>query len=109
MANKFEQFSSTNNEYEQENTFPNTVKENVKEETNIDMNWEKKIKTSFSIKKSNLEKLVFIFFSQFISMLVSSLTFSFTVFGNVFSCSYSLLVLENCSNLLAISTPFLCL
>ncbi|MGX7010182.1 hypothetical protein RR45_GL001481 [Lactococcus chungangensis CAU 28 = DSM 22330] len=57
MANKFEQFSSTNNEYEQENTFPNTVKENVKEETNIDMNWEKKIKTSFSIKKSNLEKL----------------------------------------------------
>ena len=57
MANKFEQFSSTNNEYEQENTFPNTVKENVKEETNIDMNWEKKIKTSFPIKKSNLEKL----------------------------------------------------
>ena len=57
MANKFEQFSSTNDEYEQENTFPNTVKENVKEETNIDMNWEKKIKTSFSIKKSNLEKL----------------------------------------------------
>lgn len=57
MANKFEQFSSTNNEYEQENTFLNTVKENVKEETNIDMNWEKKIKTSFSIKKSNLEKL----------------------------------------------------
>ena len=57
MADKFEQFSSTNNEYEQENTFPNTVKENVKEETNIDMNWEKKIKTSFSIKKSNLEKL----------------------------------------------------
>lgn len=57
MANKFEQFSSTNNEYEQENTFPNTVIENVKEETNIDMNWEKKIKTSFSIKKSNLEKL----------------------------------------------------
>ena len=57
MANKYEQFSSTNNEYEQENTFPNTVKENVKEETNIDMNWEKKIKTSFSIKKSNLEKL----------------------------------------------------
>ena len=57
MANKFEQFSSTKNEYEQENTFPNTVKENVKEETNIDMNWEKKIKTSFSIKKSNLEKL----------------------------------------------------
>ena len=57
MTNKFEQFSSTNNEYEQENTFPNTVKENVKEETNIDMNWEKKIKTSFSIKKSNLEKL----------------------------------------------------
>lgn len=57
MANKFEQFSSTNNEYEQENTFPNTEKENVKEETNIDMNWEKKIKTSFSIKKSNLEKL----------------------------------------------------
>lgn len=57
MANKFEQFSSTNNEYEQENTFSNTVKENVKEETNIDMNWEKKIKTSFSIKKSNLEKL----------------------------------------------------
>ena len=57
MANKFEQFSSTNNEYEQENTFPNTVKENVKEEINIDMNWEKKIKTSFSIKKSNLEKL----------------------------------------------------
>lgn len=57
MANKFEQFSSTNNEYEQENTFPNTVKENIKEETNIDMNWEKKIKTSFSIKKSNLEKL----------------------------------------------------
>ena len=57
MANKFEQFSSTNNEYEQENTFPNTVKENFKEETNIDMNWEKKIKTSFSIKKSNLEKL----------------------------------------------------
>ena len=57
MANKFEQFSSTNNEYEQENTFPNTVKENVKEETNIDMNWEKKIKTSFSIEKSNLEKV----------------------------------------------------
>ena len=57
MANKFEQFSSTNNESEQENTFTNTLKENVKEETNIDMNWEKKIKTSFSIKKSNLEKL----------------------------------------------------
>lgn len=57
MANKFEQFSSTNNEYEQENTFPNIAKENVKEETNIDMNWEKKIKTSFSIKKSNLDKL----------------------------------------------------
>ena len=55
MANKFEQFSSTNNEYEQENTFPNTVKENVKEETNIDMNWEKKIKTSFSIKIKGLE------------------------------------------------------
>ena len=38
MANKFEQFSSTNNEYEQENTCPNTVKENVKEEINFAIN-----------------------------------------------------------------------
>lgn len=49
MANKFEDFTLDNNDYE--------VVKKLSEESNNNLVWEKKIKTSFSIKKSNSEKL----------------------------------------------------
>lgn len=49
MANKFEDMTFDNNDYQ--------VVKNISEDNNINLGWEKKIKTSFSIKKSNSEKL----------------------------------------------------
>ena len=49
MANKFEDMTFDNNDYQ--------VVKNISEDNNTNLGWEKKIKTSFSIKKSNSEKL----------------------------------------------------
>lgn len=49
MANKFEDMTFDNNDYQ--------VVKNISEDNNTNLVWEKKIKTSFSIKKSNSEKL----------------------------------------------------
>ena len=50
MANKFEDMNFDNNDYQ--------VVKKISENNNTNLGWEKKIKTSFSIKKSNSEKLV---------------------------------------------------
>ena len=49
MANKFEDMTFDNNDYQ--------VVKNISEDNNTNLGWEKKIKTSFPIKKSNSEKL----------------------------------------------------
>ena len=49
MANKFEDMTFDNNDYQ--------VVKKISEDNNTNLCWEKKIKTSFSIKKSNSEKL----------------------------------------------------
>ena len=49
MANKFEDMTFDNNDYQ--------VVKKISEDNNTNLGWEKKIKTSFSIKKSNSEKL----------------------------------------------------
>ena len=49
MANKFEDMTFDNNDYQ--------VVKNISEDNNTNLGWEKKIKTSFSIKKSKSEKL----------------------------------------------------
>ncbi|QQC72646.1 hypothetical protein I6I20_07980 [Lactococcus garvieae] len=49
MANKFEDMTFDNNDYQ--------VVKNISEDNNTNLGCEKKIKTSFSIKKSNSEKL----------------------------------------------------
>lgn len=49
MANKFEDMTFDNNDYQ--------VVKKISEDNNTNLSWEKKIKTSFSIKKSNSEKL----------------------------------------------------
>ena len=51
MANKFEQFSSTNNDYQ-------VVRDiQQKDELNKKLNWELKVKTSFSIQQKNIDRL----------------------------------------------------
>lgn len=51
MANKFEQFSSTNNDYQ-------VVRDiQQKDELNKKLNWERKVKTSFSIQQKNIDRL----------------------------------------------------
>ena len=48
MANKFEQFSSTNNDYQ-------VVRDiQQKDELTKKLNWERKVKTSFSIQQKNI-------------------------------------------------------
>ena len=49
MANKFEDMTFDNNDYQ--------VVKKISEDNNTNLGGEKKIKTSFSIKKSNSEKL----------------------------------------------------
>ena len=49
MANKFEDMTFDNNDYQ--------VVKKISEDNNTNLGWEKKIKTSVSIKKSNSEKL----------------------------------------------------
>lgn len=51
MANKFEKFSSTNNDYQ--------VARDVqqKDALNEKLNWERKVKTSFSIQQKNIDRL----------------------------------------------------
>lgn len=51
MANKFEKFSSTNNDYQ--------VARNIqqKDALNEKLNWERKVKTSFSIQQKNIDRL----------------------------------------------------
>ena len=49
MANKFEDMTFDNNDYQ--------VVKKISEDNNTNLGREKKIKTSFSIKKSNSEKL----------------------------------------------------
>ena len=51
MANKFEKFSSTNNDYQ----VARDVKQ--KDELNEKLNWERKVKTSFSIQQKNIDRL----------------------------------------------------
>ena len=51
MANKFEQFSSTNNDYQ-------VVRDiQQKNELTKKLNWERKVKTSFSIQQKNIDRL----------------------------------------------------
>lgn len=51
MANKFEQFSSTNNDYQ-------VVRDiQQKDELTKKLNWERKVKTSFSIQQKNIDRL----------------------------------------------------
>lgn len=51
MANKFEQFSSTNNDYQ-------VVRDiQQKDALNEKLNWERKVKTSFSIQQRNIDRL----------------------------------------------------
>ena len=51
MANKFEQFSSTNNDYQ-------VVRDiQQKDELNKKLNRERKVKTSFSIQQKNIDRL----------------------------------------------------
>ena len=51
MANKFEQFSSTNNDYQVARDIQQ------KDELNKKLNWERKVKTSFSIQQKNIDRL----------------------------------------------------
>lgn len=51
MANKFEKFSSTNNDYQ--------VARDIQQKNalNEKLNWERKVKTSFSIQQKNIDRL----------------------------------------------------
>ncbi|QCZ49589.1 hypothetical protein UCCLB95_pA0017 (plasmid) [Levilactobacillus brevis] len=51
MANKFEKFSSTNNDYQVARDIQQ------KDALNKKLNWERKIKTSFSIQQKNIDRL----------------------------------------------------
>lgn len=51
MANKFEQFSSTNNDYQVARDIQQ------KDALNEKLNWERKVKTSFSIQQKNIDRL----------------------------------------------------
>ena len=51
MANKFEKFSSTNNDYQVARDIQQ--KDALKEK----LNWELKVKTSFSIQQKNIDRL----------------------------------------------------
>lgn len=51
MANKFEKFSSTNNDYQ----VARDIKQ--KDALNEKLNWERKVKTSFSIQQKNIDRL----------------------------------------------------
>lgn len=51
MANKFEEFSSTNNDYK----VAREIKQ--KDDFNKKLSWERKVKTSFSIQQKNINHL----------------------------------------------------
>ncbi|WP_455386381.1 hypothetical protein [Lactiplantibacillus pentosus] len=51
MANKFEKFSSTNNDYKVARDIQQ------KDALNEKLNWERKVKTSFSIQQKNIDRL----------------------------------------------------
>lgn len=51
MANKFEKFSSTNNDYQVARDIQQ------KDALNEKSNWERKVKTSFSIQQKNIDRL----------------------------------------------------
>lgn len=51
MANKFEKFSSTNNDYQVARYIQQ------KDALNEKLNWERKVKTSFSIQQKNIDRL----------------------------------------------------
>ncbi|AHJ32431.1 hypothetical protein ACVXZW_05280 [Lacticaseibacillus paracasei] len=51
MANKFEKFSSTNNDYQVARDIQQ------KDALNEKLNWERKVKTSFSIQQKNIDRL----------------------------------------------------
>ena len=51
MANKFEKFSSTNNDYQVARDIQQ------KDALNEKLNWERKVKTSFSIQQKNIVRL----------------------------------------------------
>lgn len=51
MANKFEKFSSTNNDYQVARDIQQ------KDALNEKLNWERKVKTSFSIQQKNIDCL----------------------------------------------------
>ena len=51
MANKFEKFSSTNNDYQVARDIQQ------KDALNEKFNWERKVKTSFSIQQNNIDRL----------------------------------------------------
>lgn len=51
MANKFEKFSSTNNDYQVARDIQQ------KDTLNEKLNWERKVKTSFSIQQKNIDRL----------------------------------------------------
>lgn len=51
MANKFEKFSSTNNDYQVARDIQQ------KDALNEKLNWEREVKTSFSIQQKNIDRL----------------------------------------------------
>jgi len=51
MTNKFEKFSSTNNDYQVARDIQQ------KDALNEKLNWERKVKTSFSIQQKNIDRL----------------------------------------------------
>lgn len=51
MVNKFEKFSSTNNDYQVARDIQQ------KDALNEKLNWERKVKTSFSIQQKNIDRL----------------------------------------------------
>ena len=51
MANKFDKFSSTNNDYQVARDIQQ------KDALNEKLNWERKVKTSFSIQQKNIDRL----------------------------------------------------
>lgn len=51
MANKFEKFSSTNDDYQVARDIQQ------KDALNEKLNWERKVKTSFSIQQKNIDRL----------------------------------------------------
>ena len=51
MSNKFQKFSSTNNDYQVARDIQQ------KDALNEKLNWERKVKTSFSIQQKNIDRL----------------------------------------------------